>query len=95
MRVAIALACACALSGCVGPTYYYRDGGTNEALQRDTARCRNQAAMLPVTPAPPASEDGAGLGTLGAGLTNLANREQYLHDCMRAQGWVKVQPPRH
>lgn len=85
MRLLAGVISAAVLTGCASQIYD-RPGATNEDLQEALAGCRNKAAMLPVTPNDPTAN---GLEALGAGLSSYANREQFVQDCLRAQGWVR------
>jgi hypothetical protein len=63
---------------------YSRDGSTEEDFQRELAGCRNKLAMVPAIPT---NENAGGLESLGNSLANMGNREQFMQDCLRSQGW--------
>lgn len=86
MRLVAVLAGALVLSGCATtPKFYSRPGSTNDDFQRELAGCRNKLAMVPE---PATNPNANGLEALGAGLGALANREQFMQDCLRSQGWT-------
>jgi hypothetical protein len=77
--------CLMALAGCASaPIYYTRAGGSSEDFQRELAGCRNRLAMVPMR----STDNLGGLEALGAGLGNMATRDQFMQDCLRSQGWV-------
>jgi hypothetical protein len=71
LQVATLGAAIIALQGCA-PTKYYKEGSTAQDFNRDMARCRVTAAMVPHT---------------SDGLYDAAIGMQTVRNCMIAQDW--------
>lgn len=102
MRTLPVVVCLILFAACAStpPTPYYwtRDGyhyskeenyGKDE-FERHWAGCEAQLALIPVARTP---EPGGGLMGFGAAMSDIgadmAMRERFLANCMRAQGWRK------
>ena len=103
MRLFTVCALALAATGCgANKLIYTKPSAGNEELQRSFAECRARSATLPQYRTPPASQPlpagspGSGYQAMGQGMSDLADsmysvqvRQQFIDDCMRAQGWVR------
>lgn len=68
---------AVAMLACTGcalmQSNWVKPGGSSEELQRTVAKCKANAGFLP----------------LQTGLLAAARHEQYMENCLMAEGWVK------
>ena len=76
--------------------YWTKDGHSydkenpSEELERQWAACNTQLGVAPFTRTPDQGGGSMGLGAaLGDISADMAMREQFLTNCMRAQGWRK------
>jgi hypothetical protein len=75
-----AIAIALLLAACAPTVYHRPPGATSEQFERQIARCRMNAAMIP----PPAPSNDP-----GDALFHTAIVGKTIENCMRAEGYIK------
>ena len=93
MRYVIALIASFAVTGCIAPPDWYKDGATVQEFERDRAQCvyEANAATAGYSQGQTArTQSGAIAQGFGEGLTMALRQRELAILCMRAKGYIDV-----